>query len=87
MGMDSVDRQSLLDADLDPDDPHTWAVHRWISDLLVCYDITRATRRANELRPAEADLGRSGLVRKLLADRKFTLVGRAASTYGQRTPS
>ncbi|MFE7720787.1 hypothetical protein ACFU44_17285 [Nocardia rhizosphaerihabitans] len=51
MGMDSVDRQALLDADLDPDDPQTWAVQRRISDLLVCYGITRATRRTDEAPP------------------------------------
>lgn len=45
MGMDSVDRQALLDAGLDPDDPQVWAVQRRISDLLVCYGMTRATRR------------------------------------------
>ncbi|MEU3010084.1 hypothetical protein [Nocardia asteroides] len=45
MGMDSVDRQSLIDAGLDPDDPQVWAVQRRISDLLVCYGISRTTHR------------------------------------------
>ncbi|WP_188831189.1 hypothetical protein [Nocardia camponoti] len=44
MGMDSVDRQALLDAGLDPDDPQVWAVQQRISDLLVCYGMMRATR-------------------------------------------
>ncbi|MFI6225298.1 hypothetical protein ACIBEH_32465 [Nocardia salmonicida] len=39
MGMDSVDRQALIDADLDPDDPQVWAVQQQISDLLVCHGI------------------------------------------------
>jgi len=52
--MDSVDRQALLDAGLDPDDPHVWAVQRRISDLLVCYGITRATRRHRDSAPANA---------------------------------
>ncbi|UGT55006.1 hypothetical protein [Nocardia asteroides] len=41
MGMDSVDRQALLDAELDPDDPQVWVVQQRISDLLVCYGISR----------------------------------------------
>jgi hypothetical protein len=50
--MDSVDRQALLDADLDPDDPQVWAVQQRISDLRVCYGLTRATRRNREPRLA-----------------------------------
>lgn len=42
MGMDSVDRQALIDAGLDPDDPQVWAVQQRISDLLVCHGIMRA---------------------------------------------
>ncbi|MBW0275203.1 hypothetical protein ATM97_05425 [Nocardia sp. MH4] len=41
MGMDSVDRQALLDADLDPDEPQVWVVQQRISDLLVCHGISR----------------------------------------------
>ncbi|MEV6661552.1 hypothetical protein [Nocardia fluminea] len=41
MGMDSVDRQALIDAGLDPDDPQVWVVQQRISDLLVCYGIMR----------------------------------------------
>ena len=41
MGMDSVDRQTLIDADLDPDSPQVWAVRQRISDLLVCYGVMR----------------------------------------------
>lgn len=41
MGMEPVDRQALLDAGLDPDDPQVWATQRRISDLLVCLAITQ----------------------------------------------
>ncbi len=40
MGMDSVDRDALVDAGLDPDDPKVWADQRWVSDLLVCYGLS-----------------------------------------------
>lgn len=46
--MDSVDRRALLDAGLDPDDPHVWAVQQRISDLLVCYGIMRTARRQGQ---------------------------------------
>lgn len=39
MGMDSVDRDALIDAGLDPDDPQVWADQQWVSDLLVCIGI------------------------------------------------
>lgn len=40
MGMDSVDRDALTDAGLDPDDPKVWADQQWVSDLLVCYGLS-----------------------------------------------
>ncbi|MGW5920726.1 hypothetical protein ACWFPY_17205 [Nocardia fluminea] len=44
--MDSVDRDALIDAGLDPDDPQVWADQQWVSDLLVCYGIAaRQSRR------------------------------------------
>ncbi|MGW5439226.1 hypothetical protein [Nocardia asteroides] len=55
--MESVDRQALLDAGLDPDDPQTWATQQRISDLLVCYGIARRSRGGAwpDLQPGEAD--------------------------------
>lgn len=43
MGRDSIDRQALLDAELDPDDPAVWETQYRISDLLVCLGIARRT--------------------------------------------
>lgn len=40
MGMESVDRDALIDAGLDPDDPQVWADQQWVSDLLVRYGIS-----------------------------------------------
>ncbi|MFJ2665706.1 hypothetical protein ACIO14_15265 [Nocardia fluminea] len=40
MGKDSVDRDALIDAGLDPDDPKVWADQQWVSDLLVCYGLS-----------------------------------------------
>ncbi|MFD3430707.1 hypothetical protein [Nocardia fluminea] len=53
--MDSVDRQALIDAGLDPDDPQVWVVQRRISDLLVCYGITRATRCHSHPKPGPGE--------------------------------
>ncbi|MRH93317.1 hypothetical protein GFY24_38890 [Nocardia sp. SYP-A9097] len=36
---DSIDRQALIDAGLDPDDPEVWEQQQRISDLLRCYGI------------------------------------------------
>lgn len=35
--MDSIDRQALTDAGLDPDDPHVWETQRRVSNLLRCH--------------------------------------------------
>ncbi|WP_194817916.1 hypothetical protein [Nocardia sp. XZ_19_385] len=37
MDDDSIDRQALLDADLNPDDPLVWERQRWAHDLLTCH--------------------------------------------------
>ncbi|MEV0765158.1 hypothetical protein [Nocardia sp. NPDC050435] len=37
MDDDSIDRQALLDAGLDPDDPAVWDGQYWIRDLLICH--------------------------------------------------
>ncbi|MEU4711407.1 hypothetical protein AB0G00_33785 [Nocardia salmonicida] len=39
MSRDSIDRQALLDAGLDPDDPAVWEIQFRVSDLLVCLGI------------------------------------------------
>ena len=47
-GMDEdqvIDRQALIDAGLDADDPEVWAAQRRVRDLLVCIGIWRASRR------------------------------------------
>lgn len=31
---DSIDRQALIDADLDPDDPQIWDHQRWVQEIL-----------------------------------------------------
>ncbi|WP_157104713.1 hypothetical protein [Nocardia ignorata] len=43
MGRDSIDRQALLDAELDPDDPAVWETQYRMSDLLVCLGIAHRT--------------------------------------------
>ncbi|WP_331758109.1 hypothetical protein OG225_42205 (plasmid) [Nocardia sp. NBC_01377] len=46
MGRDSIDRQALIDAGLDADDPAVWETQNRVSDLLVCLGIAqRSTRR------------------------------------------
>lgn len=39
MGMESVDREALIDAGLDPDDPQVWEDQRWVSDILACHGL------------------------------------------------
>lgn len=40
LGMDdSIDRQALIDADLDPDDPEVWASQRRVQELLICHGL------------------------------------------------
>lgn len=51
MGRDSIDRQALLDAGLDPDDPTVWETQLRISDLLVCLGVEeRSNNRASPAR-------------------------------------
>ncbi|QIS23689.1 hypothetical protein [Nocardia terpenica] len=37
--MESVDREALLDAGLNPDNPQVWADQRYVSDLLGRYGL------------------------------------------------
>ncbi|WP_158675801.1 hypothetical protein [Nocardia stercoris] len=40
---DWIDRQALIDADPDPDDPQVWADQRWVRQLLRRYgDLLRS---------------------------------------------
>ncbi|MGW5312875.1 hypothetical protein ACWEQ0_23705 [Nocardia thailandica] len=44
-GMDEhelINRETLIDAGLDPDDPAVWATQRRVRDLLLCIGIWRA---------------------------------------------
>ncbi|WP_194827861.1 hypothetical protein [Nocardia sp. XZ_19_231] len=43
MGSDSIDRQALLDAGLDPDDPTVWETQFRVSDLLVCLGVAECS--------------------------------------------
>ena len=45
MSDEVIDRQALLDAGLDPDDPEVWAGQYRVRDFLVCVGIWRAGRR------------------------------------------
>ncbi|MBB5916808.1 hypothetical protein BJY24_005720 [Nocardia transvalensis] len=36
---DSIDREALLAAGLDPDDPEEWVTQRRVSDFLRCYSL------------------------------------------------
>ncbi|WP_216917957.1 hypothetical protein [Nocardia noduli] len=42
---DSVDRQALLDAGLDPDDPQVWAVQREMQVLSTWHGVRTGHRR------------------------------------------
>ena len=37
--MDSIDRNALIDAEIDPDDPEEWTLQHRISDFLRCYSL------------------------------------------------
>ncbi|MGW5569846.1 hypothetical protein ACWEVD_01490 [Nocardia thailandica] len=47
MGMDAdevIDREVLLAAGLDPDDPQVWVIQHRVRDLLICLGILRASQ-------------------------------------------
>ncbi|MEV0769955.1 hypothetical protein [Nocardia salmonicida] len=39
MGMESVDREALIEGGLDPDDPQVWEDQRWVSDIVACHGL------------------------------------------------
>lgn len=42
---ESLDRQALIDAGLDPDDPQVWADQRWMQVLLTWHGVRTGYRR------------------------------------------
>lgn len=58
MCRDSIDRQALLDAGLDPDDPTVWETQFRISDLLVCLGVEE--RSNNGASPLVEDVRTNG---------------------------
>lgn len=58
MCRDSIDRQALLDAGLDPDDPTVWETQFRISDLLVCPGVEE--RSNNGASPLVEDVRTNG---------------------------